>query len=121
MVGLHAIDWVLKNSLAAGSNVGKDEQNSPTPKSVIRFAGAALLTTLGLSLASNPFISTELAGDSYLPKFNQEIVAGVKRIFLISAAMHGFVAMRVGCNGIILCRIKRLKIKILHKILFVIL
>ena len=48
-----AIDWVLKNSLAAASNVGKDEQNSPTPKSVIRFAGAALLTTLGLSLASN--------------------------------------------------------------------
>lgn len=74
-----AVDWVLKNSLAAASNVEKGENSSPPPKSVIRFATAALFTTLGLSIASNPFISTELAGDSYLPQFNQEIVAAIQR------------------------------------------
>ncbi len=74
-----AVDWVLKNSLAAASNVEKGEKATPTPKSVILFAVTALLTTLGLSIASNPFISNELAGESYLPQFNQEIVAAIQR------------------------------------------
>lgn len=87
-----AVDWVLKNSLAAASNVQKDETSSPTPKSVIRFAGAALLTTLGLSIASNPFISSELAGESYLPQFNQEIVAAIQRDS--SLKMEAFAALK---------------------------
>lgn len=74
-----AVDWVLKNSLAAASNVDKGDHSSPTSKNIIRFAAVALFTTLGLSIASNPFISTELAGDSYLPQFNQEIIAAVQR------------------------------------------
>lgn len=87
-----AVDWVLKNALAAASNVQKDEEDSPTPKSVMRFAAAALVTTLGLSLASNPFISSELAGKSYLPEFNQEIVAAIQRDSTLK--MEAFAALK---------------------------
>jgi len=74
-----AVDWVLKNALSAASNVEQGDNPSPTPKSVIRFAGAALLTTLILSIASNPFISTELSGESHLPKLNSDIISAIQR------------------------------------------
>lgn len=72
LLGYLGIDWVLANALASASNVdakGKDKNK----KSAWVFAVVALLTTVGLSVASNVLISSDMAGESHLSDFNNQI------------------------------------------------
>lgn len=91
-LGYAGIDWVLANALASASSVAptdvvvidedtgkKVPQDSDRRKrSVWAFALAALFTTIGLSVASNFFVSSEMAGESHLMYFNAQ-VAGAMR------------------------------------------
>ena len=68
-LGWAGIDWVLANALAEASTVHPDDTNGSN-RPVWVFAICALLTTLLLSIVSNQFISSELAGETHLDDFN---------------------------------------------------
>lgn len=71
-LGYMGIDWVLANALSSASNVQKKKEQKGN-KSIWTFALAALTTTLLLSLVSNFFISSEIAGETPLNYFNEQI------------------------------------------------
>lgn len=71
-LGWAGIDWVLANALAEVSSVHPDDTKGSN-RPVWIFAVCALATTLLLSLASNQFISSELAGETHLVDFNIQV------------------------------------------------
>lgn len=70
-----AIDWNLLNSLSSASNISK---NAGKKRPVWILSILTLATTLTLSIASNFFISSDMAGDSHLMAFNKEVSAKIK-------------------------------------------
>lgn len=87
LLGYLGIDWVLATALSSASHIsdsdvviidedtGKATQAGPSSRkrSVWVFAIAALLSTVGLSLVSNLFVSTEMAGRSHLLTYNGQV------------------------------------------------
>lgn len=85
--GYMGIDWVLATALSSASHItdsevviidedtGAEVQARPSSRkrSVWVFATAALLSTVGLSIVSNLFVSTEMAGQSHLLTYNGQI------------------------------------------------
>ncbi len=71
-LGWAGIDWVLANALAEASTVHPDDTKGSN-RPVWVFAICALATTLLLSLASNQFISNELAGETHLGDLNATV------------------------------------------------
>ena len=101
LIGYAGIDWVLANALASASTVSDkaqapliliddetgeeihispaDDQKGDSKRSVWIFAVLALITTIGLSLVSNTYISTQMAGDSHLENFNDHVAQVMRR------------------------------------------
>ena len=75
-LGYMGIDWVLANALASASNVDEKTKDK-SKRSAWIFAGTALLTTIGLSIASNFFISSEMAGQSHLQEYNEQVIGAI--------------------------------------------
>ncbi len=92
-IGYAGIDWVLANALASASSISSkdvividDDTGQEIPqhygkirRSVWVFALVALLTTIGLSIVSNFFLSAQMAGESYLPAFNEQVTETMRR------------------------------------------
>ena len=104
-LGYAGIDWVLANALASASNVSSsdlvmidDDTGEEIPlrkgqnkRSVWVFAISALVTTVGLSLASNFFVSSEMAGESHLIKYNNQVTETMRNDSLMK--MRAFDAL----------------------------
>lgn len=89
LLGYLGIDWVLMTALAGASTVTENEEKQN--RSVWFFAVAALLSTVGLSIASNFFISQEMAGKSHLPDYNNQVKQAMANDTLLK--MKAFVAL----------------------------
>ncbi len=74
-LGWAGIDWVLANALSSASSIDEEEDENAikAKRPVWFFAIAALISTLLLSLSSNFFISSQLAGKSHLSDFNEQV------------------------------------------------
>ncbi len=90
-LGYLGIDWVLANALAGYSTLNEGEtividndtgkrvsQQNPAQRLLWKFALTALFTTLVLSIVSNLFISSEMAGESELKIYNQQLIGAIK-------------------------------------------
>ena len=84
-IGAASIDWTFTNSLSSISDVGKkkvkkneegeiiEEEKVSTSKAAVRLAIGTCIATLTLSVVSALFISDELAGESHLVGYNEQL------------------------------------------------
>ena len=90
-LGWAGIDWVLANALAEASSIHPDEETHNN-RPVWVFAICALVTTLLLSIASNQFISNELAGETHLDDFNAQVSKAMTQDSVLKS--HAFYSLQ---------------------------